>query len=196
MTPADPFGSGRFFLRLPFKRRGVRVAGARAFDAVPVTSQAMRGPSSAPGRAPGGLKSIWRHPVKLYLSIAIGGAIGCLSRYVLGSFVQQHAGPDFPVGTLVINITGSFLLGAFMRYALQSGTVSVETRALLTTGFCGGYTTFSTFSYETALLIDDGEYLRAGLYVGSSVVISLLGTFIGFAAANWILSLRRAASPG
>jgi len=131
--------------------------------------------------------------MRLYVSIAIGGAIGCLSRYVLASFIQQRAGADFPFGTLVINITGSFLLGMFMRFALQSGAISAEMRAFLTTGFCGGYTTFSTYSYETALLIEDGEYGRAGLYVGASVTIALIGTFLGFVAAHRLLALREAA---
>ena len=130
--------------------------------------------------------------MRVYLSIAVGGAIGCVSRYFVAQLVQQRAGPDFPFGTLLINITGSFLLGFLMRYALQSGAISAETRALLTTGFCGGYTTFSTFSYETAMLIDDGEYARAALYVGASVLVSLIGTFVGFAAANRLLAWREA----
>lgn len=128
--------------------------------------------------------------MRIFWSVAIGAAIGGVSRYYLAAFIQQRAGPDFPFGTLVINITGSFLLGFIMRYALQSGAVSAETRALLTSGFCGGYTTFSTFSYETAMLIDDGEYGRAGLYIGASVAIALLGTFLGFAAASRLLALR------
>jgi CrcB protein len=80
-----------------------------------------------------------------------------------------------------------------MRYALQSGAVSAETRMLLTSGFCGGYTTFSTYSYETAMMLDDGEYGRAALYVGSSVVLALAGTLLGFAAANRLLALRQGA---
>lgn len=130
--------------------------------------------------------------MRIYLSIAIGGALGCISRYFLASFIQQRAGADFPFGTLVINITGSFILGVLMRYALQSGAISPETRAFLTTGFCGGYTTFSTYSYETALLIEDHEYARAGLYIGASVGIALLGTFLGFAVADRLLALRGA----
>jgi CrcB protein len=131
--------------------------------------------------------------VRVVFSVGAGAALGGISRYLLAAFIQQRSGPDFPVGTLVINITGSFLLGLIMRFALQSGIVSAETRALLTTGFCGGYTTFSTFSYETALMLDDGEYARAALYVGASVFVALLGTFLGFAAANRVLALRERA---
>jgi len=131
--------------------------------------------------------------MRIFWSVAIGGALGCVSRYYLTAFIQQRAGPSFPVGTLLINITGSFLLGFIMRYALQSGAVSAETRMILTSGFCGGYTTFSTYSYETAMMLDDGEYGRAALYVGSSVVLALAGTLLGFAAANRLLALRQGA---
>ena len=129
--------------------------------------------------------------MRLFWAVASGAAMGGLARYYLAGIIQQHAGPDFPVGTLVINITGSFILGFIMRYALQSGAVSPEMRALLTTGFCGGYTTFSTFSYETALLLEDGAYGRAALYVGASVLISLLGTILGFVAAQRVFLLRQ-----
>jgi crcB protein len=128
--------------------------------------------------------------MRIFWSVAVGGALGCVSRYYLTAFIQQRAGPSFPVGTLIINITGSFLLGFIMRYALQSGAISAETRMLLTSGFCGGYTTFSTYSYETAMMLDDGEYGRAAIYIGTSVVLALAGTFLGFAAANRLLALR------
>lgn len=129
--------------------------------------------------------------MRIFWSVAVGGALGCVSRYYLTAFIQQRMGPSFPVGTLIINITGSFLLGFIMRYALQSGAISAETRMLLTSGFCGGYTTFSTYSYETAMMLDDGEYGRAAIYVGTSVVLALAGTFLGFAAANRLLALRQ-----
>jgi fluoride exporter len=131
--------------------------------------------------------------MRIFWSVAVGGALGCVSRYYLTAFIQQRAGPSFPVGTLIINITGSFLLGFIMRYALQSGAISAETRMLLTSGFCGGYTTFSTYSYETAMMLDDGEYGRAAIYAGTSVVLALAGTFLGFAAANRLLALREGA---
>lgn len=128
--------------------------------------------------------------MKLLAYVGIGAAIGGMARFLLGAFIQQRAGADFPMGTLVINITGSFVLGFVMRYALQSGMLSPELRALLTTGFCGGYTTFSTFSYETALLIEDGEYGRAALYTGLSVGVALAFIFLGFIAAQRLLVLR------
>ena len=129
--------------------------------------------------------------MKLFWSVAVGAGVGGLARFYLTGFIQQRAGADFPAGTLVINITGSFLLGFIMRYALHSGAVSPEVRALLTTGFCGGYTTFSTFSYETASMLEDGEYPRALLYIGASVLLSLVGIFLGFVAAQRLFSLRQ-----
>lgn len=128
--------------------------------------------------------------MKLLWYVGMGAAVGGMSRFLLVGFIQQRAGADFPVGTLLINVTGSFVLGFIMRYALQTGAISPEVRALLTTGFCGGYTTFSTFSYETAQLVEDGEYGRAALYIGASVAVALLFTFLGFAVAQRLLVLR------
>ena len=125
--------------------------------------------------------------VRLLWYVGVGASIGGMSRFVLGSYIQQRAGGDFPTGTLVINVTGSFVLGIIMRYAFQTDAVSPEMRALLASGFCGGYTTFSTFSYETAILVEDGEYGRAALYVGSSVAVALLFMFLGFATAQRLL---------
>ena len=120
--------------------------------------------------------------------VAVGGAAGSVCRLLLTSMLQQRTGATFPVGTLVVNITGSLLLGFLVRYALAAPAVSPEVRELLTTGFCGGYTTFSTFSYETAALMEDGQYNRAALYVTASVVVSLLGAFIGMSAARRVLA--------
>src|SRR5919199_1323812 len=122
--------------------------------------------------------------------VAVGGAVGSMSRFLLGAYVQQRVGAAFPVGTLLVNVTGSLLLGFLLRYALATEAISPEVRVLLTTGFCGGYTTFSTFSYETAALIEDGQYDRAALYVALSVVASLIGTYMGIAGARALLALR------
>ena len=122
--------------------------------------------------------------------IAAGSAIGGVSRYLLGGFLQRPAAGTFPVGTLIINITGSFLLGLILRYAVETPTLSPEARAFLTIGFCGGYTTFSTFSYETVALMEDGQWSRAMLYVVLSVGLSVLATFLGIAAARQLLLIR------
>jgi CrcB protein len=127
----------------------------------------------------------------LLLYIAAGSAIGGVTRYLVGFAIQQRAGVEFPLGTLIINITGSLLLGFLLRAALEGVSVSPEVRAFLTTGFCGGYTTFSTFSYDTVALVQGGEYRRAMTYVILSVVLSLVATFAGVALAqSTIVALR------
>jgi CrcB protein len=126
----------------------------------------------------------------MLLYVAVGSAIGGVSRYLLGGLIQRLLDTTFPAGTLLINISGSFLLGAILRYAIDTPTLSPEIRALLTIGFCGGYTTFSTFSYETVALLEDGQWTRAGLYVGASVLLSLVGVFLGFALAREVIVLR------
>lgn len=115
------------------------------------------------------------------LAVALGGAVGTLARYGLGTWIQR-ATSTFPLSTLVINVTGSFLLGFLMRWLLST-TATPELRVALTIGVCGGYTTFSTFSYETARLIESGSWARASVYVAASVVVSLVATFAGFAMA-------------
>lgn len=123
-------------------------------------------------------------------SIAIGSAVGGVSRYLLGLFIQQRTGVAFPLGTLLINVSGSLLLGFLLRWTLVASDASPEMRAMLTTGFCGGYTTFSTYSYETATLLEDGQYGRAAAYVLLSIGLALIGTFLGFQLARSALALR------
>ena len=122
--------------------------------------------------------------------IAIGSAIGGVGRYLLGGAVQRLTAGTFPVGTLHVNVTGSFLLGAILRYGIDTPSLTPELRAFLTIGFCGGYTTFSTFSYETVALLEDGEWTRAALYVGLSVGLSLLATVLGFVAARDVIAMQ------
>lgn len=127
----------------------------------------------------------------LYAWVAVGSAAGGVVRFLLGALIQQKTGSTFPVGTLAINVGGSLVLGFLVRYALGTPAVSAEVRALLTAGFCGGFTTFSTFSYETAALIEDGDYHRAAWYVGLSVALSLAAVFLGSGLARELLDLRR-----
>jgi len=127
----------------------------------------------------------------LNLWVAIGSAAGGVLRFLLGTLIQQRTGSTFPVGTLAINVTGSLVLGFVLRYALATPAIGPEVRALLTTGLCGGYTTFSTFSFESAALIEDGDYRRAAWYVGLTVALSLAATFLGIGLAKELLNLRR-----
>jgi len=122
--------------------------------------------------------------------VALGSAVGGVARFLLAAFVQQRAGPNFPTGTLIVNVSGSLLLGFLWRYALGTDAISPEVRALLTTGFCGGYTTFSTFTYETMLLLEEGQSVRAGTYVILSVLLSLIGCWLGIVGARALLTMR------
>ncbi|MDE3128208.1 MAG: fluoride efflux transporter CrcB [Gemmatimonadota bacterium] len=132
--------------------------------------------------------------MKLLLNVgyvALGAAIGGALRYLATVYIQQRAGPGFPVATMLINITGSLLLGFLVAYLADTAVLSPQLGLFLTTGICGGYTTFSTFSYETFALMRDGEFGRAGLYVALSVGLSLAAMFAGFAAARGAIHLQR-----
>lgn len=118
-----------------------------------------------------------------------GGVLGTLARYFLGGWTQQALAPgsSFPAGTLIINLLGSFLLGFIMRFATGSLLISPELRGALTVGFCGAFTTMSTFSYESVRLIGGGEYLRALAYGGATVFGCFIATVAGIALATKVL---------
>lgn len=123
-------------------------------------------------------------------AVAIGAAAGGVVRYWVGMAIQHRVGMAFPWGTLMINVTGSLLLGFLIRYAIATPAIGVEMRALLTTGFCGGYTTFSTYSLETMALIEEGQYQRAAAYAVGSVVLALVATLVGFTLARELVAYR------
>ena len=123
--------------------------------------------------------------------IAIGSALGGVSRYLFGGLIQRLFDTSFPSGTLAVNVVGSLLLGFIIRYSLETPAVSPELRGFLTIGFCGGFTTFSTFGYEGAVMLEEGQWTRFAAYVGLSVLLTLAGTLAGFAAAREVLVLRR-----
>ena len=118
--------------------------------------------------------------------IFLGTGLGGLARYAVGMRIQEAMGAGFPWGTLFVNLSGSLLL-TFLYGALEGTMASSEWRAFLGIGFCGGYTTFSTFGYETVRLLQDGEWERAALYVLGSVLLSLAGAVLGFRAASVLL---------
>ena len=122
--------------------------------------------------------------------VALGSAIGGALRYLLGGWIHQRTGTAFPVHTLLINVSGSFLLGFLQRYGLETTTLSPEVRTMLTIGFCGGYTTFSAFSYETVLMIEAGDWRRAALYTGLSVALTVAAAIAGIGAARELIRIR------
>ena len=120
------------------------------------------------------------------LLIALMGAVGTLTRYGLQGVVQYRAGSEFPYGTLVVNLSGCLLLGFLGQLTLNRMVISPEWRIAMTIGFFGGYTTFSTFGWETAKMLQDGEWMHATVYITASVLAGLLLTLAGIHAANRI----------
>ncbi len=116
--------------------------------------------------------------------IAIFGAVGTLARYGLQGLVQIRTASTFPWGTLLVNLSGCFLLGLIGQFTLNRMVISPDWRVAIAVGFLGGYTTFSSFGWETAKILEDGEWLRASAYVGASVVAGLLLSVAGIRLAN------------
>jgi CrcB protein len=116
--------------------------------------------------------------------IALFGAIGTLARYGLQGVVQLCMGSGFPYGTLLINLTGCLLLGFIGQITLNRMLISADMRMAIAVGFFGGYTTFSSFGWETAKMLEAGEWLRATTYVAASVFAGLLLSVAGIRLAN------------
>jgi len=116
--------------------------------------------------------------------IAIFGAIGTLARYGLQGLVQVRTGGTFPYGTLLINLLGCFFLGWIGQFTLNRMVISPDLRMAIAVGFFGGFTTFSSFGWETAKMIETGEWLRASTYVAASVFLGLLLSVVGIRLAN------------
>jgi CrcB protein len=138
------------------------------------------------------IDAVERDSVSTYLWIALGGALGSVARYGGSSLVAGLFGQTFPFGTLVVNITGSFVIGLFATLTGPDGRmmVSGDFRQFVAIGLCGGYTTFSSFSYQTLTLAQDGQYLRAGLNVIASVALCLVAVWLGFVAAQTLNTVR------
>ncbi len=127
-----------------------------------------------------------------YLWIAAGSALGGMARYACAILIATRFGSGFPLGTLVINILGSFVIGFFSALTSPGGRLAVSSNASLfvTVGLCGGYTTFSSFSLQTLALAQGGEWNRAGLNIIASVALCLVAVWVGYMAAAWLNSLK------
>jgi CrcB protein len=129
-----------------------------------------------------------------YLWVAIGGALGSVARYGIGDVVSHKFGETFPWGTLVVNLTGSIVIGFFGALTGAEGRLSPESRVFATqlfmTGICGGYTTFSSFSLQTLNLLRNGQWLYASGNVLFSVLLCMIGVWLGFAAGSTLNSMK------
>ena len=124
--------------------------------------------------------------MEIALAVAVCGGLGCLSRYFLSGWVYALLGRNFPYGTFVVNITGAFIIGFLMEFGLRSVLLPPTLRVGLTVGFLGGLTTFSTFSYETFRLLEEGSFVTASANVLLSVLVCLLFTWVGITAARYL----------
>jgi CrcB protein len=124
--------------------------------------------------------------MQLLLLIAGFGALGCLTRYFISGWVYDLFGRGFPYGTMAVNILGAFIIGLIMEFGVRSTLLPVNLRTGLTIGFLGGLTTFSTFSYETFRLLEDGEFVIATTNVLVSVFFCLAFTWLGIQTARYM----------
>jgi CrcB protein len=119
--------------------------------------------------------------------IAAGGALGAIARYVLGGLVQEWAGPRFPYGTLVINVSGCLVMGIVMTLVTERAVLHPNWRFLIPVGFIGAYTTFSTFEYETFRAVEQGAWLVGVGNVLVSVVVGFISVAAGAIATRQLL---------
>ena len=133
-------------------------------------------------------------PLQMYLAIAAGGALGTVARYFLSGVIADAFGQTFPWGTLIVNVSGSFVIGLFASLTGPDGRflVSGMTRQFVMIGICGGYTTFSSFSIQTLNLANDGEWLYASANIAGSVVLCLIFVWIGAAVGAAVNQLKGA----
>ncbi len=121
-----------------------------------------------------------------YLAVAIGGAIGAVSRYWMMSMVVSLSTMRFPLGTFLVNVLGSLLIGILFVVLTERSALSAEWRALLVVGYVGAFTTFSTFSLDALQLLQEGYVLQAVSYIVASVVVCMLATWLGIVAMRAI----------
>jgi fluoride exporter len=121
-----------------------------------------------------------------YLLVAIGGALGSMARYGSGVLVGRMWGASFPLGTLLINIAGSLAMGLFIGFlARTTPSWQADARLFVAVGVLGGFTTFSSFSLDAIAMIERGEWAQASLYIVGSVLIGLIGLYVGLLIFRW-----------
>lgn len=120
------------------------------------------------------------------LLVAMGGALGSVGRFLLSKAVQEHAATAFPVATFAVNVVGCFVIGLVYGLSLRDNEPAGDTKLLLATGFCGGFTTFSTFMNEGSALMKDEHYTYMMLYLFGSLALGLIAVLSGHQLAKWV----------
>lgn len=115
----------------------------------------------------------------MILLVGAGGAVGSVARFLSQQMIARYYPSSFPWGTLIVNIVGCFIIGIVYAFGEKGNLLSPEMRLLLATGFCGGFTTFSTFAYENISLMREGELLYTFLYIAASIIVGFLAAYIG-----------------
>ena len=126
--------------------------------------------------------------MNMLFAVACGGALGAMGRHLISSQIMRWAGDGFPWGTLTVNVVGSFILGLLVEYLAQRWSATQEIRGFLVVGVMGGFTTFSTFSQDTALLLERGSLTPAFAYIGGNVLLSIGGMFAGLLLFRHVLT--------
>ena len=121
-----------------------------------------------------------------YLAVFVGGGLGAALRHAVNRASLAYLGPNFPYGTLMVNVVGGLLMGMLAEFFLVKGGGSQEFRLFLTTGFLGGFTTFSAFSLDAALMWQRSDYAALGSYIVASVFLSIAALFIGMVTVRWL----------
>ncbi len=123
--------------------------------------------------------------ISTILAVALGGAVGAVARHFTMSAVEIWGGAAFPFGTLLVNVLGSFVLGALVALGGLAWSPSEEVKTFLVVGLLGSFTTFSAFSLDTVALFERGNYALCGIYIGVSVVLSIVGLIAGLQLVRW-----------
>jgi len=120
------------------------------------------------------------------MMVAVGGSIGATTRYLVSTWAADKFGTNFPYGTLIVNVVGCFIIGAFMTLATERMIVSPYWRLLITVGFVGGLTTFSSYSYETLKLLQEADIMMAMSNLLANLILGFFATWLGMSAARLI----------
>lgn len=120
------------------------------------------------------------------LMVAVGGSIGAVSRYLVSTWAAERFGASFPYGTLIVNVVGCFIIGIFMTMTTERFIINPYWRLLITVGFVGGLTTFSSFSYETFRLLEDADMMMAFYNIALNLALGFFATWLGIGAARLV----------